>query len=358
MAAADKWKALKQGRPPGWLLLAAVAIPLGLLGAGLVQWKLGEASSRLPPAATPAQPLEDAAFDDAYGSEAAEWERVAALEPSPSLAGDSLDPLIEPWPEEEGEGEPETGEAGSATLDCIIEPFRVVAIGSPVTGLIEEVHVERGDSVEEDQVLVELESTVERAAVDLARARSEMSGELRAREASLALGRRNKERAEKLFERDALSYELRDTVETEAEVARLEVQQAREDKRLAALQLEQALAVLQRRTLKSPISGVVVERLMHRGERVEEEPILRIAQIDPLRVEVILPAALFDTVRPGMRVTVVPEFPGDRVHVATVAIVDRIIDAASGTFGARLDLPNPDGAIAAGLHCQAQFLTD
>jgi hypothetical protein len=67
---------------------------------------------------------------------------------------------------------------------------------------------------------------------------------------------------------------------------------------------------------------------------------------------------MFDTIRPGMRATVVPEFPGDRVHVASVTIVDRIIDAASGTFGARLDLPNPDGTIPAGLHCQAQFLTE
>jgi len=185
-----------------------------------------------------------------------------------------------------------------------------------------------------------------------------MNGQLQAREASLALGQRNKKRAEQLFDKDALSFELRDTVETEAEVARLEVQQARDDKRLASLQLEQALAVLERRVLRSPIPGVVVERLMSRGERVEEETILKVAQIDPLRVEVILPAAMFDSIRPGMRATVVPEFPGDRVHVASVTIVDRVIDAASGTFGARLDLPNPDGAIPAGLHCQARFLTE
>jgi RND family efflux transporter MFP subunit len=185
-----------------------------------------------------------------------------------------------------------------------------------------------------------------------------MEGEIRAREANFELGERNRERAEKLFDEDALSFELRDTVESEAKVARLEVQQARENRRLAALQLEQARAVLKRRVLLSPISGVVVERLMSRGERVDEETILKVAQVDPLRVEVILPAAMFDSIRPGMRATVVPEFPGDRVHVASVAIIDRVIDAASGTFGARLDLPNPDDAIPAGLHCQARFLAE
>ena len=51
------------------------------------------------------------------------------------------------------------------SLDCIIEPFEVVEIGSPVTGLIETIGAEHGDNVEAGQILVELESGVERAAV-------------------------------------------------------------------------------------------------------------------------------------------------------------------------------------------------
>jgi RND family efflux transporter MFP subunit len=356
MSVLEKGKLLGKKKLSRWLRLAAVAASLLLLlSVGLARWRADDGGTETPSAARSSQALGGAGSGDpSLAPENPEWERLAALEPGG--AGDSLEPLIEPWPD--AEAETATGEESPSTLDCIIEPFRVVAIGSPVTGLIEKVHVERGDSVEEDQILVELESTVEKAAVDLAQARSQMNGRLQARQASLALGKRNQERAGKLFDKNALSCELRDTIETEAEVARREVQEAREDKRLAALQLEQALAVLARRVLRSPISGVVVERLMSRGERVEEETILSVAQIDPLRVEVILPAAMFDSIQPGMRATVVPEFPGDRVHVASVTIVDRVIDAASGTFGARLDLPNPDGAIPAGLHCQARFLSE
>lgn len=357
MPGLEKWRRLVRGKRRWWLPLAALATSLLLLlSAGVVHWRADNVDSQPPGAASPSHALEWAAPEDFASAEAAEWERMAALEPSPSGTVDPFEPSVEPWPE--ADAGPGTGDDAPTTLDCIIEPSHVVAIGSPVTGLIEKMHVERGDFVEEGQVLVELESTVEKAAVELARARSRMTGQLRAREATLELGQRKRERAEKLFDKDALSFELRDTVETEAKVARLEVQQAREDKRLASLQLEQALAILERRVLRSPISGVVVERLMSRGERVEEETILKVAQIDPLRVEVILPAAMFDTIRPGMRATVVPEIPGDRVHVASVAIVDRVIDAASGTFGARLDLPNPDDAIPAGLHCQARFLTE
>ncbi len=44
--------------------------------------------------------------------------------------------------------------------------------------------------------------------------------------------------------------------------------------------------------------------------------------------------------------------------IATIAVVDPVIDAASGTFNVRLDLPNPDGAIPGGLHCTVKFLAD
>ena len=88
---------------------------------------------------------------------------------------------------------------------------------------------------------------------------------------------------------------------------------------------------------------------------VDEKTILTIAQIDPLRVEVILPSALYGTVQAGLRAAVEPEF-GDQVHIASVQIVDRVIDAASGTFGVRLELPNPDQSIPGGLHCQVRFL--
>jgi len=249
-------------------------------------------------------------------------------------------------------------ENSAEMLSCIIEPFHVVEIGSPVTGLIETIYVERSDLVETGQVLVELESGAERAAVQLARSQADMSEEIRAREASASLGKRRRDRLIQLYEEGTLSLDLREGAETEAEVAELELEQAHARKKLAALQLEQAIALLTRRTIRSPISGVVVERELSPGERVQEEVILTVAQIDPLRVEVILPSSAFDSVEVGMRATVVPEFPGDTVHVASVTIVDRVIDAASGTFGVRLELPNPEHEIPSGLHCQLAFLTE
>jgi RND family efflux transporter MFP subunit len=266
---------------------------------------------------------------------------ASAFEAEESFAGDDGAPALDENP-----------------LDCVIEPNDVVEIGSPVTGLIETIHVERGDTVEVGQILVELESGVEKAAVELARVRAGMQSDVKSRAARLSLDERRQGRAGELFERDALSLDEVDQLETEAELARLELRKARENRELAKLELHQAIEALERRIIHSPISGVVVERKMSPGEVVDEETILTVAQIDPLRVEVILPSMMFGSIQPGMRAAVVPEHAADRVQVASVVIVDRVIDAASGTFGVRLELPNPDFAIPGGLHCQVRFATD
>ena len=243
--------------------------------------------------------------------------------------------------------------------DCLIGPWETVEVGSPVTGRIESLPVERGEMVEAGQIVVELDSRVEKAAVDLARARAGLKAAIRASQAAMDLGERREKRASNLFEQEALSRDIREEAETEATLARLRLQEAREKRQLASLELEQALQILGRRTIHSPISGVVVGRPMSLGEVVDEEDeILEIAQLDPLRVEVILPSVLFGSIQKGMSAAVIPEIPGDEVYVASVEIVDAVIDAASGTFGVLLELPNPENAIPGGLHCQVRFVSE
>jgi RND family efflux transporter MFP subunit len=350
-------------RPPAWLVPAlgiaasgvlVVTIGLALLPGGLHVEELSKPdASDLPLVGV--DPGVGFAAPEGAAPERPGLDTRAALEPLPSAGVEPLAESDDSWLESAGGA---AAEDDVSTLTCIIEPFQVVEIGSAVTGIIEEIHVERSEFVEAGQVLVELESEAEQAAVRVASARAAMNERIRSSEASATLGKRKLDRVNKLFENDTLSLDLREEVETEAKVAGMELKQARAEKRLAVLQHEQALALLKRRTIRSPLSGIVVQRMMSPGERVEDRPILKIAQIDPLRVEVILPSAMFGSVELGMRAAVVPEFPGDTVHVASVSIVDRVIDAASGTFGVRLDLPNPEHEIPGGLHCQVRFLSE
>lgn len=306
-------------------------------------------------------PIDPASTDTSYEIALAPGS-TRALAPEPELAVLEpatlpVDEVLQPAGSRKAWLEPETGVSAAGALDCVIDPYQIIDVGSGVTGVIKAVYVERSDEVKAGDKLVELDSGVERAAVEVARARAKMDGEIKAREANLDLGKHRRRRANNLFEQDALSLDLREEVDTEAIIARNELQSAREKQMLATLQLVQAQEALKRRSIHSPVDGVVIERLMSPGERVDEEPILTIAQIDPLRVEVILPSALFGSVKPKMSATVQPEF-GDEVYVAAVTIIDRIIDSASGTFGVQLELPNPDHSIPAGLHCRVRFLED
>ena len=53
--------------------------------------------------------------------------------------------------------------AHAAEFEGLIEPHRVVKVGSPVPGILETVDVDRGDFVKKAQVLARLQSEVEKA---------------------------------------------------------------------------------------------------------------------------------------------------------------------------------------------------
>jgi hypothetical protein len=50
-----------------------------------------------------------------------------------------------------------------------------------------------------------------------------------------------------------------------------------------------------------------------------------------------------------------PEPPIGGTYAATVTAVDHVLDAASGTFGVRLALPNPELLLPAGIRCKIVF---
>lgn len=214
----------------------------------------------------------------------------------------------------------------SGELECLVEPFMTVNVGSPVDGVLELVTVNRGDRVRKGQVVAKLQSGVEEAAVKLTEARVEF-------------GRRRVARIDTLLEKQLISAQESDELVTEV--------------RLREEELKKDQEALKLRTIVSPIDGVVVERRLAPGEliRSERSVVLRLAQINPLNIEVIAPAKLFGSVRVGMpgQVSLAPFFPG--THQAKVVVVDKVIDAASNTIGVRLQLPNPDNKIPAGIKC-------
>lgn len=209
-------------------------------------------------------------------------------------------------------------------VSCLLAPSLEINVGTPIEGVLQEVRVDRGDLVQKGQLLARLNDSVEAASVAHV-------------EAKLAYGGRRVERNEGLRQQQLISEQELDDIETERRLAELELRERKEQLRL--------------RSINSPIRGVVVERFRAPGDLVSRERIFKLAQLDPLHVEAVVPAERFGTLQRGQRLPVRLQVLSREV-TATVSQIDRVIDAASGTFRVRLTLPNPNGQIPAGLRCE------
>jgi RND family efflux transporter MFP subunit len=216
--------------------------------------------------------------------------------------------------------------------------------------------VDRGDMVKKGDVVARLESGVEEAAVSLAKTRAENDATVRSSTAKLEFQLRKEERAKQLRKSDSVSVAVADEAETGARVAEQELDEARVNLALAKLELARAGEVLRQRSIRSPIDGVVVSRALGPGEYAfDQAHLLILSQIDPLNVEVYVPLSQFGKIRVGASAEVYPEEPVGGRYAATVTVVDRVFDAASGTIGIRLELPNPKSALPSGLKCRVGF---
>ncbi len=218
-----------------------------------------------------------------------------------------------------------------AALGCMLEPSKNVEVGSSVSGVIESIDLYRGDRVDEGQVLFQLKAGMQKAGVEIARLKA-------------AFSERKLVRNAEMFEDQLLSAHERDEIETESLMAKTELQLK-----------EQELAL---RQVVSPISGVVVDRFIDKGEYVNVEPVISLATLDPLHIDLLLPYSYFGSIVTGQELQIRAEPALIDPRSARVKTVDPLIDPASGTFRVQLIMANPGNKIPAGLRCSAALMTD
>jgi len=241
-------------------------------------------------------------------------------------------------------------------VDCVINPNRVVDLASPVPGVIASLHVERSQQVKAGQVVAQLDAGVERASVDLALYRSGIQSEISVGKTNLKYDKQRLSRLDELYQKQVISAEITEEAEREEKLSRLNLEQALELSVVRKLELQRAREQLRQKSIRAPFDGFVLDTFKYKGEYVEDQAIMRLAQFDPLVIEAILPMDNFGMIKPGMMAEILPEFDSDETLTGEVTIVDRMGDTASNTFGVRMVLSNPDNIIPAGLKCVAKFL--
>ncbi|HEY3424568.1 MAG TPA: HlyD family secretion protein [Negativicutes bacterium] len=183
----------------------------------------------------------------------------------------------------------------------------IVAVSAKVSGRVEKVVVDEGDSVQAGQVIAILEKQEFEAQLEQAKANLEMmeaklaaviagnrhqevasaNASVRQAMANLDNAQKNYERAETLYNQGAISVQQRDTAKTAADVAQAQYTSATEqyslsaegsrpeDIQLAKAQVRQAQAALTNiaiqlndATVKAPVSGVIALKSVEDGEVV------------------------------------------------------------------------------------------
>jgi multidrug efflux pump subunit AcrA (membrane-fusion protein) len=155
---------------------------------------------------------------------------------------------------------------GEREFDCVIEPQQIVKLASPAVGMIARLDVDRGDIVQQGQVVGKIEDGVEAATLALARARASNDSTVKSAEARVQFLRRKYERLNELHTKFVTPLASLQEAEAEAKVGEEQLKEAQLNKEIARLEVVHAEEVVKQRALRSPIDGVVVERLLVPGE--------------------------------------------------------------------------------------------
>jgi len=193
----------------------------------------------------------------------------------------------------------ETGGADDAA--CLVKPKQQNQLGSPVFGVISGLFVDRATPVIAGQLLAKLDTTVEEAQVALDRYRAKNTLAIEAGQTDLAWNQRELSRKQRLAGNMFSRANEIDEYVTKIEQDKITIRKAETDIQTARLEASRSEAQLNLKFLRSPFNGVVTDIKLYPGEFIHEQGwIMAIAQVDPLSVDLVLPAERYRSVVVGM----------------------------------------------------------
>ena len=255
-----------------------------------------------------------------------------------------------------GPARAQTGGLDAGVATCLVKPRRVIQLGSPVFGVLGAVLVDRSEVVKQGQDLARLNDQVEEVQAALDRFRAGNRTQIEAQTVDLEWNQRELERRRQLAGNMFSKANDVDEIATKIELDKVAIRKAEADLMTARLESARSDAQLAQKTIKSPMNGVVTDIKLNAGEFIyEQTPIMTIAEVDPLSVDLVMPAERYKSVRVGMIGELRLRPPVDATFPTQVDAIDPVIDPASDTFRVRLTLPNPGNAIPAGTRCSVRL---
>lgn len=278
----------------------------------------------------------------------------------------------------------------------VLAPVRAVPLGPKTGGRLDRLLVQVGDEAPEGGLLAvfeaqELEAQAHQAEAALAAARADLARvqkgatpeELRRLEAAVSqaqaaaeAARSAYERTRSLFDAGVVSRQQYEQAETQMRVAEAQLEQAKAGLdsaragatpevldaaaarvRQAEAALELAQAALANTELRAPFTGVVCEARGEPGELIGPGvPVVVLAVTDPLALELNLPEHLASCVKAGDELAVTVAAAGDAEVRGKVSWVAPAASAQTKLFRARVEVPNPERKLKAGMFAEVHVV--
>lgn len=220
---------------------------------------------------------------------------------------------------------------------------------SLVTGTIAKVHVHEGKLVKAGDALVSLDDRLARSRVRIAEVEAARMGDLKRAQVQLRLAERLHERMKGAIKSNAISaFELEEQ-EARVEQARALVATQQEAKQLAEANRSLVLEQHRSLTLFAPFDGIVTELHSKMGDSVDSTvPVVSMANLDTLEVELHTPTELYGRFRPHEKIRLIAGPPVNETVSADVIFASPIINSASNTFRCVVRIDNAARKLPAG----------
>src|SRR5690554_5873731 len=245
----------------------------------------------------------------------------------------------------------------------VLEPSNYVDVGAQVSGQLETLHVRMGQTVEEGELLAEIDPTVYMAKVDATRAQlKNQQAQIVDRKAQLRLAEIQFQRQQNLYREDATTREALQTAEASlaSAKAQLAMLEAQIEQTSSTLRAEEANLGYAR--IYAPMDGTVVSVEARQGQTLNATQtaplLLRIANLSNMRVRAQVSEADIGRLEPGMRVYFTTLGDPDSRRYGTLDYIEPTPEVTNNVvlYNALFHADNPDGKLLPNMTAQVFFI--